>query len=334
MIMVLTILIGLTLTSALAVDIGKVMAAKSQLQSAADAAALAGAGRFSDISTFGDTGVTAAAQANLERNPLLDKYLKDASYTIQSWNLDASRIASASDSAYARVVPALQVSISLADSRNYGALPMSFAGFFGFNRMSLTVTATAIKSPSIAAMGSLIPIAVNSCLYNLMWDSAQQKPRSTAAFMIYSALIMDNATDNNAVKCVSGQWTTLDTINNSANAVQQLLATGNANPFYSMDDVYIQPGVKNSVFDDIQAATAGGNIIAGYLPITEGDLTHKGFLNAVGFVPFAITGGQKKGGSNAYSYVSGRMLTLQEADALIPEGKTRDAMTMAPRLVR
>lgn len=334
MIMVLTIIMGLTIIAALAVDISKVMAVKSQLQSAADSAALAGAGKFPDIGTFSDTGVTAAAQANLEKNQFLNKYLKDATFAIQQWNLDTSRPFAAGDSAYARIVPALRVTISLSGNQNFGALPMSFAGFFGFNQMNLTVTATAMKSPSIAAIGSLLPVAVNSCLYSLKWDAAQQTPKSTATFMIYSALIMDNAVSNDAVKCVSGQWTTLDTVNNSANAVQQLLATGNSHPFYTMDDVYIQPGVKNSVFDDIEAATAGGQSIAGYLPVTDGDLTSKGFLNATGFMPFVITGAKKKGGGVPYSYVSGRVLTLSEAETMIPESKTRDTMTMAPRLVQ
>lgn len=336
-IVVLSIIIALTLIAALAVDIGKVMAVKSQLQSAADSAALAGAGKFTDITTYADNGVTAAAQANLEKNQFLNTYLKDATFTIQQWNLDTSRPYAAGDSAYARLVPSLRVTISLSGNQNFGGLPMSFAGFFGFNRMNLTVTATAMKSPSIAAIGSLLPIAINSCIYDLKWDSVQQKPKSTTPFMIYSALVMSQPNiTNDLVKCTSGQWTTLDLVNNSATAVQQLLATGNTRPFYTMDDVYIQPGDKTSVYDDINAATAGGQTIAGYLPVTNGDLTTKGFLDAVRFVPFAITAGQKKdvAGGVAYSYVSGRMLTLEEAEVMIPESKTRDTMTMAPRLVQ
>lgn len=334
--LIVSVTIALVMITSLVVDIGKAMVVRKQLQNAADAAALAGAAKFIDINTFSDTGVTDAARAVLRQNQFLNTYLQDATFTIVRWNLDMSRVFMPGDNPYARVMPALKVTVTLANNQNYGPLPMSFAGIVGVNQMNVVATATAMKSPSIAAIGSLLPIAINSCLYSLLWDEAHQKPFSTAPVMIYSALVTSqpNVT-NDMVKCTSGQWTSLNVVNNSANAVAQLLATGNTTTYYSSDDVYIQPGDKTSVYNDIQAATAGGQVIAGYLPVTEGDLTVKGFLNTTKFVPFAIMAGQMKNvpGGVPYSYVSGRMLTLQEAQTMIPESQTRDAMTMAPRLV-
>lgn len=336
MAMLPAILIALVMVAALAIDVGQIMATRGQLQHAADAAALAGAGEFDDILGLNEAEAEAAARANLAKNRVLGRTLQDADIDAKTWNLDMSREFQSGDNPFARLVPAIKVDIALSASQNFGAVPMFFASFFGVDPMSLSASATAIKSPSIAAVGSLIPIAVHECLYDLLWDKVADTPRITTEFDIYSALVADKPNVTNAeVKCLSGQWTSLNLINNSATVVQQLIITGNTSEFYSTDEVYIQPGDKTSVYDDIEAATANGQVIAGYLPVTTGDLTVKGYLNAIKFLPFAISRGEKKDvpGGIPYSYVRGRLLTLEEAEELIPEATVRETQTMAPRLV-
>lgn len=335
--LVVALILSLTLVASLAVDVGKVMAVRAQLQSAADAAALAGAARFTTTGGLADTGVTAAAQATLTRNQFLNTPLSQANFSLLSWNLDTGKPAGAGDSPTAHLAPALKVVIPLSGSANAGALPLSFGGLFGRHQMELSVSATAIKPPAILPPGSVLPIAIDRCLYEQFWDTAQDAPKSTATVMIYSALVMAQPKlTYSLMKCASGQWSTLDQVNNSATAVQQLLANGNGSAYYLSDTVYIQPGEKASVYDDIQTATANGGNIAGYLPVTEGDLTTKGFLNVVDFVPFAITAGQKKSvpAGVLFNFVSGRPLTAQEAETLIPETRVRDTLMRTPRLVQ
>ena len=110
-------------------------------------------------------------------------------------------------------------------------------------------------------------------------------------------------------------------------------------------DIHIEPGLKASVYDDIATVLKSGPV-AGYLPVVvdslaafgtnpndavnnKVDLAQKSDHPTVAFVPFQITGVDKKNNT-----VSGRFLTMTEAETLINEESIRDALTNAPRLVQ
>lgn len=158
----LTVLIG---TTALAVDLGRAWVVRNELQNAADAAALAGAGALGpNYATPNWTQAEMKAQSAITLNRTEGSLLLTAQVQSGYWNVTGTpaglqSLPVPSPGAYDR--PAVRVTVSRAAGQNGGPLPLVLAPIIGINTMPISATAVAvISAPGYAAPGALFPTEI------------------------------------------------------------------------------------------------------------------------------------------------------------------------------
>ncbi len=332
---------------ALAVDVGRMMVAKNELQNAADMAALEGAKGFGNY--FAPNATQAASKAStavttLNKVDKLALQTSDASIITGRWT-EGAGFQAITPALNPGEMPAIRVSLSRTSGQGTGAIATFFARIFGVSSFNAGATAVGVLSGTSIEGSAALPIAIDYCYAQNNWNFSSSAPLSGSTITIKSAYAdVQESTDPTAL-CKSGQWTSLYSTVNDANAVKRIMTNGSTEDLDVSKDIHIEPGLKASVYDDIATVLKSGPV-AGYLPVVvdslaafgtnpndavnnKVDLAQKSDHPTVAFVPFQITGVDKKNNT-----VSGRFLTMTEAETLINEESIRDALTNAPRLVQ
>lgn len=205
--------------------------------------------------------------------------------------------------------PAVRVTITKDVGKNNGPITMLTRLMFGGSDVAMTAKAVAvISSPGKVLPGSLVPQAINKCMYDLYWNA------STGSPVIYTGTPADPyglstigqpwelriGSAYHYGTCTSGQWTSFALDVNNVPAVRDLIANGNPTPLGIGDNTWIEPGTKDSLYNDLDAKypTPPGADITVLVVDLATDLTNKGQAPIVGFAGFHID--DIKGGSGKY----------------------------------
>ena len=339
------ILIVLTGFAVLAIDVGRIYIVRNELQNAADSAALAGANCLDRQSLGGSTTECTAAYAttlnwtrasakavdqlskNSASNIAISSIDSGHQVNVGYWNVNggtALQPTSLSPLGPCTVVagvmttacdkPAVSVSITKDAGKNNGPIAMLTAAMFGGANVPMTAKAVAVlSSPGNVPPSSLIPQAINKCMYDKFWDAATGSP------IIYTGTPADPfglsvigqpwefriGSAYHYGTCDSGQWTTFDQDVNSQSAVGNLITNGNSTSLKIGDLTWIQPGTKTASYNDLDAkyptpptGTGSSGWDVSVIVVDTADLTQKGTAPIVAFAGFHISDIQ--GGSGKY----------------------------------
>jgi hypothetical protein len=150
-------------------------------------------------------------------------------------------------------------------------------------------------SPGEAKPSALFPIAISKEIADQMSD--HQSPET--AVIIGSSYHYPTS--------MAGQWTSLFTGNNDVTTMRELIAYGNPETVGVGDQIWVEPGVKNTLYGDVRDGyKLDGNNIESYigktvfLPVVDAilnDETHS-MVTVYSFVGFHIT--DAVGGADKY----------------------------------
>lgn len=287
----LPVLIGV---AAFAIDLGFKAVTKSELQNAADAAALAGAGTLYRDGTLNWSDAIKAAQDAIKLNSAAGRQLRTGTVTGGYWNPSSSSPTfqvspislSPGDS------PVISVAISKSEGENDGGSTVFFAKYWGINSLNVSASAIAGRtSPSTIPKGYLFPLIITQCLYTKYWNTASIPPspiikpgtNEPERFQLSSAQKYSG--------CNGGNWSSLDDVKGGTNVIRSLLDTLNTKPLSIGDDAYVRPGVSNDLFDDVNACSAAGNKKCEYVlaPVVANDYNPNGPNTILAFACLRIT---------------------------------------------
>ncbi len=287
---ILVVLVGF---AALAVDLARVWVVRNELQNAADAAALAGAGSLTATGSSYVKPNWAQAQtdagAAIKLNSVEGAALATAQVSTGYWNLTGSPsgLQSTSITPGANDRPAVMVTVSRSAGANGGPLQLWLAPVIGISTASLSASAVAVISlPGYAGPGVLFPVALAGCLYQNYWDAkngvplVDPKTNLPYEFTIVSAY---HAPCTNA-----GQWTSFGQDANDVPFVRGLIANGNPAAMDVGAHTWIQPGTKTTLFGSVPVPD---DVL---LPVVGTVDTHSS-VPIIAFAPFHIDSSQ--GGS-------------------------------------
>jgi len=292
---------------AFAVDVGKLMAVRNELQNAADAAALSGASYLFPTDAAGKPNwalARAKAVSAIGLNTSEGSSLTDGRVDLGYWDFSARSFST--DTGKAPTVndlPAVRVTVSRETGQNSGPVEMVFGRILGIDVVPARAGATAVISqPVSAGSGALAPFAISSCMLNgsggtpsPYWDTTTQQPKLIGGRPI-EFVIASGAASAPCGTCNCGQWTTFDTTNNAASYVRDLIQNGNASPVDIGQNTYIQPGTEATLYGAVQTYLVGKNVV---VPIVgNGSLNNKGFTPVLGYACLRIDAGIQGGNKN------------------------------------
>lgn len=297
-------LIGL---AAVVVDVGHMMTARNELQNAADAAALAGATCLTRSSAPSGQDCTSTPSASLNWDmtrakaqqtiglnqldavPLLDGTVTTGYKNMAGTPADLQATTLSPVGAYDK--PAVRVQLRKAPGSNGGPLQTLIMAMYGGSGLSMTATAVAvISSPATVPPNSLIPYAINQCMFNLYWDTASNSPRlATSTSLNGVSQVVGQpwefriGSSYHYPNCESGQW-----------------SSGTVSGLAIGDLIEIQTGTKTALYNSLSAkypTPPGADVSLAVVNQASG-LDKVGSTPVVGFAGFRITDIQ--GGSDKY----------------------------------
>ncbi len=267
MILVLGALVGLMAISALAIDVGLVWAARTQLQNASDAAALAAAANMIDRdgpSVTADDAFDAATAVASENGAISREnlVLPQSDVSLGSWDLMSRSFDAGVDLSDPDAVNAVQVTTRLDGVAN-GPVPAFFSRVIGREGFSVGASATAYLgyAGGVGPGEVELPIAIDCCKLkgpNCQQDYCQTvstnppnpcplaSPQSDGVTTVSCLRFRTTAAQN---AC----WTALDTDTSSISAtgLRDIIRTGNATQLYPDDSIFVDNGDKASVVREI-----------------------------------------------------------------------------------
>ena len=290
--LLLPVLLGF---GAFAIDYPYLLVTRAQMQTAADAAAMAG-GRY-----LGEGGVpnwataTAQAQAMLANNKVDGKVITQATIQTGYWDTSGNQMGlqllpmtpTKTD------VPAIRVSISRSSGQNSGEIKTMFANFFGIASLPVSVSAVAARAgPSTIGANVLFPLAMPQCMYDTYWNSSTSPPgpkidpstKKVYVFQFGSATYTGCNISGN--KFPAGAWAGPTSSDTSSSKLQSLVTdrigqsmsigdkvfinSGNfGNPLYNaVNNCSAAAAVANQTCRYVSVAIFANNATTGYNPIT------------------------------------------------------------------
>lgn len=289
---VLTVPVLLTF-GAFAVDMPRVATARSELQNAADAAALAGAAKLLGGSSGPDwPDAASATNAAVSLNQSDGVTLTSASVQTGYWNLTGSpsTLEAQTITPGNYDVPAVQITVTRNASTNGGAVSLLLGGFLDYLTTPASATAVAVAAaPSTVGAGGLFPMVIDQCVLNQYWNSQTNEPMIDPSTGQPYEVQLGNAP--NSGTCQAGQWTSFLTNANDVPTVRGLIASGNSGPISIGDNIWVEPGVKTTIYSDVPV---GVTIV---VPVSAQIDTHS-YVPVVAFAAFYVDGSY--GGSQKY----------------------------------
>ena len=318
----------------LAVDVGLMMLARNELQNAADAAALAGAGAMykNQFGTYDPAPNFAraadSATAAVKYNKALATALTHSNVTTGYWNVAGTPAGMQPTTKSPLVVndaAAVRVQIKKAPGSNGGSVVLFLAPMVGVSSEPIQASAVAVVSyPGSVSQGQVYPTAMSGCLFNTYWDVATNSPKlDPSTGLPYEFKI---GSSYHYGLCESGQWTSFKLGTQSAADMKELIRDGNPESLAIGDTIFIQDGTETSGYvESIKEGLIGTTIL---VPVTEG-LEGGTWQTVIGFGAFYIT--DIKGGSG--KYIQGHFTTGLIVPIAGPGGPSYGAL-IPPTLVQ
>jgi len=288
----------LLMFGAFAIDVPRVFAVNHELQNAADAAALAGAGALTTGSSMPNwTAAAAAATAAVPLNGSDGVKLSTATVKAGYWDVAASSPTLVSPSAVTLPAPsgqmpepAVQVTVTRAANTNGGLVTLLLGTLMGVSTTSDSATSVAvITPPSTMPAGGLFPVVMDQCVYNEYWDSTTNQPKLDSTGQPTEFQIGNGSLYGGS--CSAGQWTSFLTVANDVPTVRGLIANGNPTALSIGDSIYIEPGVKDTIYSSVPKG------ITVVMPVAA-NISSKSYTPIVAFAAFYID--DSVGGSGKY----------------------------------
>jgi len=355
--------IALIAFAALAFDVGHLMVVRNELQNAADASALAGANCLDKTTAASGSDCTTVKSSTLNWTMAATRAASAigmnksdsvalANGTVQTgyWNINGGTglqpttlsplgpctvVAGVMTTACDK--PAVMVTLDKTAGSNGGPVGTLIAAMFNGVGVSLSARAVAvISSPGQVKQGTLIPYAINKCMFDLYWDAASNTPKTATAValngvpqVIGQPWELRIGSSYHYPSCESGQWTSFKQDVNSASAVKDLITNGNPTPMSIGDNTWIEPGTKNSLFNDLAAQYPAGGDVTMVVVDQPGGWSTNAQTPVIAFAAFhidAIQGGSGK-------YVQGHFTTGVSTGGSSGTGPNYGTYT-PPRLAR
>ncbi|MEM5389002.1 TadG family pilus assembly protein [Paraburkholderia phymatum] len=255
-IMVALCMVFLLGIAALAIDIGNLLVARNELQNAADAAAMAGAGclyrrtecnnttvtepDWTDSETTASNFATTNSSIVTSSKPTPTNLVQGAVVNVVStasgyWNVTGSPSGLQNPGITPGVndMPAVQVTVVKDPSNANGGIPTYLAGVIGVNVMKAAATATAVVSrPGYVGPHGLFPMAMPLCMYQQFWstvnnapilypngptlDSTQKETQTNGQPYVFDM----GSTYHVTSTCDAGQWTSFNLATNGCSSSQ------------------------------------------------------------------------------------------------------------------
>jgi hypothetical protein len=294
--LLLVVLLGI---AAFAIDIGYGRVVRNQLQNASDAAALAACNRFysrsGGLTSTPDPDWSAAANeaaSAITDNKADNKQLKVGTAEFGWWDItqaypgvmwpDPLTTPPLNTPPTENYGPAVRVTITKEGAQNDGPISSFFGKILGILFYNNRATATAVAaSPGSVRPGSVIPVALAKEVVDDFFHIHDTENNPIAIGSPYHY-------PNN----LAGQWTSFMMDTNNTPDVAELITHGNPSALGIGDDIWINPGVKDTLYDSFPQGNIddvyGGKDV--YFPIVDAtirDTTHSAEPIA-GFVGFHI----------------------------------------------
>lgn len=313
----------LTGFAVLAIDVGRVFIVRSELQNAADAAALAGANCLTRNSATSATDclstvatslnwsrAAAKAQAQLSQNQVDNRSISSANagnaIDVGYWDvlnkrpsggtLPTSVLSTSFSPLGSYDKPAIRVTVSKATGQNGGPILMLTRLLYGGSDVAMSATSVAvISSPAQVGAGNLIPMAINKCLFDTYWNTSGNAPYSAnkttlngVPQVIGQPWVFRIGSSYHYGNCDSGQWTTFGVDTNSASDLKSLINNGNPTALSIGDGTYIQAGTKTSGYNDLNNQFSDLNSADVLVPVVNYPTGLDGVQTSIPIVAFAM----------------------------------------------
>ena len=287
---VLTMLLGF---AALAIDLGRLMVVRNELQNAADATAMAAVPclyrRSECLNTSANTPdwdtATNRALDFIKKNKSEGVDLSNATVTTGYWTMKETppSLKAKTTTPGTYDYPAVQVKVRRSNGQNGGSVVLSLANLIGLPTGSVWVTSTAVIShPGVL---SPFPLVLAKCLYDTYWDPVTMSPKLATQVnepgfdlpQIPGEPFFFKATSSYHIgACEAGQWSSLLIDSNSTGTISDLV-NGITVQSVAIDDlVWIQPGSKNALYGVVNACSGAGTKKCEYaqVPVVDMLSTH------------------------------------------------------------
>lgn len=293
---------------AFAVDLPRVATVRNELQNAADAAALTGAAKLLPSGSGPDWPSAASTTSTaVSLNASDGAALSVAGVQTGFWNLTGtpSTLQAQTITPGAYDAPAVQITVTRSASLNGGAVSLLLGGFLDLLSAPASATAVAVAAaPSTVGAGGLFPMVIDQCVLDQYWDAQTSEPAIDPSTGQPYEFQVGNGHLYGA-SCEAGQWTSFLDNANDVPTVRGLIASGNPSPLSIGDDIWIEPGVKTTIYSDVPV---GVTIV---IPVAAQIDTHS-YVPIVAFAAFHVDGSY--GGSNKYiegHFVGGYRIPVQ-----------------------
>lgn len=295
MLFFLLFMIALLTFGAFAVDLARVSVARNELQDAADAAALAGAAALAKSSTGGPnwSQASTATSTAIALNSSDQNTLSTGTVQTGYWNLTGapSTMQATTITPGTYDVPAVQVTVTRAANQNGGAIALLMGGFLNLLSTPGSATAVAVAAaPATVDAGGLFPVVLDQCVFNQYWNVTANEPVLDPSTGLPYEFQIGNG-QQYGDSCYAGQWTSFLTNANDVPTIRTLMANGNPSPLSIGDSIWIEPGVKTSLYSDVPV---GVTVV---IPVAT-QIISKTYVPIVAFAAFHIDA--SVGGSGKY----------------------------------
>jgi len=263
--LITTTLIGL---AALTVDLAYVFVVRNELQNAADAAALSGAGKLYTSNAgpnWSDAETQAALVARVNKTEY--KLIQDPQVTAGYWSSSTPAIMQpTSSSPTAGDSAAIMVTIRKVAANRDGPVRPFFASILGKNQIEVDARAVAaVGSPGYVGTNALFPFVMSKCMYDTYWNSSATPPgprNDPKTGQPYLFKIGPEPQKPGTQPCEAtgrGVWTTFFEINGGTNVVKDLIASLNPSSIKIGDLIWIPSGITAVNYGLTNACSEAGN---------------------------------------------------------------------------
>lgn len=255
--------------AALAVDLAYVFVVRNELQNAADAAAIAGAGRlYSNNSgpNWSDAELQAIRVTQLNKSEA--QAIQDPEIAVGYWDTNASPAVMQPSSITPALTdaPAVMVTLRKATANRNGPVRPFFATVMGKNEIEVGAKAVAaVSAPSYVGKEALFPFVMSKCMYDTYWNSLASPPgprNDPLTGQPYIFVIEPEPKKPGTQPCEAGGrgvWTTFFDTNAGTNVVKDLISTFNLEPLKIGDQIWIASGITAVNYGLTQACSEAGS---------------------------------------------------------------------------
>ena len=301
---------------AFAIDLPYLLSIRTQMQTTADAAALAGARYLGEGGALNWSAAVSQAQTLLTENPVAGKTLTQASIQVGYWDTSSNHLGLQALPMNPTLtdVPAIQVSISQSAGQNGGEVKTVFSNFFGLGSLPVSVRSVSARAGA-GTMGSnvLFPLAIPKCMYDTYWNSTTYPPGpkvdpSTKNVYVFKMGSNTYAGCNiNGTKFPAGAWAAATSGDTSSSNLLNLVSNRISQSLSIGDQIFVNSGNYGqslyTAVNNCSAAASLANQTCRYVHVAIfDDTTTTGYNKITGFACVEIL--SASGGSSKYIVAS------------------------------